>query len=106
MPRKVDFKALIAGTAPVVDPPAEIAPERPVVKIKPRRAATAEEKTGTTLKTRAHQLSVYLEPPVYNVLREIAHAEHAKLHGLIIEAIDLMLRKRGQPSVGQLLKER
>lgn len=101
-PPKLDFKALVAGTAPQIEAPAE--PTRPVVKFKPRRAAPPE-RAGGTLKERAHQMSVYLEAPVYEKLRDIAHTERVKLHGLMLEGIDLMLRKRGQPSVRQLLKE-
>lgn len=56
----------------------------------------ADIKGGGTLKERAHQLSVYLEMPVYEALRDVAHVEHAKLHALVLEGIDLVLRKRGQ----------
>jgi hypothetical protein len=112
--RNVDFKALIAGAVPAGPEPAEPAQlaetDRPVsgsrgnevVTLKPLRAAPVAGKG--TLKERAHQLSVYLETPVYNALREVAHAEHAKLHALVLEGIDLVLRKRGQPSIRQLMK--
>src|SRR5215217_7402361 len=42
-----------------------------------------------TLKERARQLSVYLEPPVYDQLRDLAYTERAKMHALMLEAVDL-----------------
>jgi hypothetical protein len=117
-PPKTDFKALIAGqVAPAMmsepePPPAPepVAPEpsapREVVSLKPRRAASVQKPVGEgTLKQRAHQLSLYLEAPVYDALREIAHVERIKLHTLILEGIDLVLKKRGAPSIKELTKK-
>ncbi len=110
-PPKIDFKALVAGNVPIAGPaPAELGEsDREVVTLKTRRPAAVEGFSkgagkGGTLKERAHQLSVYLETPVYDALRDLAHAEHAKLHALVLEGIDLLLRKRGQPSIRQLMK--
>ncbi|MEE7475302.1 ribbon-helix-helix domain-containing protein [Methylobacterium hispanicum] len=61
----------------------------------PRRAAA-------TLKERARQMSVYLEPPVYDQLRDIAHAERTKMHALMLEGLDLLFRQRGARSIAQL----
>jgi hypothetical protein len=47
------------------------------------------------LKERAHQLSLYLEPDVYEQLRTLAYVERRKMHPLIIEAITELLKKRG-----------
>jgi hypothetical protein len=111
---KTDFMALIAGevaptigsstdeTAKAEAPAATIEP-REVVTLAPRRAAPPKAGEGT-LKQRAHQLSVYLEAPVYDRLRDIAHDERTKLHPLILEAIDLLLKKRGAPSIKELIK--
>lgn len=57
------------------------------------------------LKDRTKQLSLYLEDPVYDQLREIAHAERKKMHQLIVESIDLLLKKKGSPSISELLKK-
>ena len=78
------------------------APE-PVITLKPR--AVPKKPAGNTLKERAHQLSVYLEAPVYDRLRDIAHEERTKLHPLILEAIDLLLKKRGAPSIRELIRK-
>jgi len=58
----------------------------------------------TTLRARSKQLSLYLEMPVYDQLREIAHVERVKMHQLVVESIDLLFRKRGQPPIKELMK--
>jgi hypothetical protein len=47
-------------------------------------------------------MSVYLEPPVYDQLRDLAHAERTKMHGLMLEALDLLFKQRGSRSIAQL----
>jgi hypothetical protein len=114
-PPKTDFKALIAGQiAPAVNPEtlplasveATTPPVTPgeVAALKQRRTLPVQKPAGT-LKQRAHQLSVYLEAPVYDALRDIAHAERTKLHPLILEGIDMVLKKRGSPSIKQLIEK-
>jgi hypothetical protein len=46
--------------------------------------------------------SLYLPEPVYEVLRKIAFEERLKIHDLVLEGIDLALRRRGYPSVENL----
>lgn len=55
-----------------------------------------------TLKERAKQLSVYLEPSVHDQLRDMAFAERTKIHPLMLEALDLLFKKRGALSIKQL----
>ena len=62
---------------------------------------SAAVRTGT-LKERAKQLSVYLEPPVYDQLRDLAYTERTKIHALMLEAVDLLFKNRGALSIGQL----
>lgn len=53
--------------------------------------------TGPEMKTRKkdmHQLSVYLEPSLYNRLRECAHVQRTKMHPIVVEGILLALAKR------------
>jgi len=40
------------------------------------------------------QLSVYLEPSLYNRLRECAHVQRTKMHPIVVEGILLALAKR------------
>jgi hypothetical protein len=103
MPPKTDFMALIQGeVAPAAKPEAQ--PE-PVVALRPPRSAPRRKPLSGTLKQRAHQLSVYLEPEVYERLRDIAHEERTKLHSLLLEAVDMLLKRRGQPSIKELIKK-
>ena len=55
-----------------------------------------------TLKERARQLSVYLEPAVYDQLRDIAYVERTKIHPLMLEALDLLFRNRGARPIREL----
>jgi hypothetical protein len=108
-PPKTNFMALIAGeVAPAARPeelealPAVAEPE-PVVTLKPRERAPAPKKRPG-IKERTHQFSLYIEPEVYDVLRSIAFEERIKLHALVTEGLDLVLRKRGSPSIRELIK--
>ena len=71
-----------------------------VVQLPPARPADANPRG--TLKERAKQLSVYLEPPVHDQLRDIAYTERTKIHQLMLEALDLLFKARGALSIAQL----
>ena len=116
---KTDFMALIAGeVAPAARPEEPAVADRivpvslpvsppelePVVPLKPReRAPAPKQRPG--IKERTHQFSLYIEPEVYDVLRSIAFEERIKLHALVTEGLDLVLRKRGSPSIRELIKK-
>ncbi|KQQ13093.1 hypothetical protein ASF53_12915 [Methylobacterium sp. Leaf123] len=68
-------------------------------------AASAAPARAGTLKERAKQMSVYLEPPVYDQLRDLAYAERTKMHALMLEALDLLFKQRGARSIEQVLGE-
>jgi hypothetical protein len=46
--------------------------------------------------------SLYLPEPVYEALRKIAFEERLKIHDVVLEGIDLALRRRGYPSIEAL----
>jgi hypothetical protein len=46
--------------------------------------------------------SLYLPEAVYEALRKIAFEERLKIHDVVLEGIDLALRRRGYPSVENL----
>jgi len=46
--------------------------------------------------------SLYLPEGVYEALRETAFKERCKIHDLVLQGIDLALRKRGYPPFEQL----
>ena len=99
-PLKTDFMALIAGEVVPAATPAE--PE-PIVTLKPR--VEPPKKPAAGIKQRCHQMSVYIEPPVYDRLRDIAHEERVRMHALFLEAVDLLLKKRGAPSIRELTRK-
>jgi hypothetical protein len=115
-PHKLDLKAIIAGTGeaaeaqptPVAVPAPEPAKPTVVAMAAPRRpdqVASPERGGKGTLKQRARQMSLYLEPAVYDQLRDLAFTERTKIHPLLIEALDLLFRKRGLKSTKQLEAE-
>ena len=98
-PHKVSLRSIVAAsvaapaiyevhTSPQVQPTNDSSPPAP-----------------KTLKQRAKQMSVYLEPEVYDQLRDIAHAERTKIHPLMLEALDMLFRQRGARSIRQLAAE-
>lgn len=108
-PPKLSLAAIVAAATPPERPSpvrggtglrsAEIVPLAPAIKAE----AKTEAARGTaTLKQRARQMSVYLEPPVYDQLRDLAYAERTKMHGLMLEALDLLFKQRGSRSIAQL----
>ncbi len=67
-----------------------------------RSAGPPRRDPSGTLKERARQLSVYLEPSAYDQLRELAHSERTKMHTLMLEALDRLFRDRGVRSMSEL----
>jgi len=52
------------------------------------------------------QQTVYLPLPVHEQLRKVAFEEHAKMHDLLIEGLDLVFTKRGLPGIAELTRNR
>lgn len=98
-PPKLSLASIVASAVP-----ASNRPGGEVVQLAPARAA--EPNSRGTLKERAKQLSVYLEPPVHDQLRDIAYSERTKIHQLMLEALDLLFQKRGALSINQLSQPR
>jgi hypothetical protein len=66
-----------------------------------RTGATSAARTPTERSSIVHS-SLYLPEPVYEALRQIAFDERVKIHDVVLEGIDLSLRRRGYPSVESL----
>src|SRR5918998_489578 len=90
-PPKLSLKSIVAATAPALQGD---------VKVIPLRGELAVGRG--TLKERSKQLSVYLEPAVYDQLRDIAYTERTKIHPLMLEALDLLFSIRGARSIREL----
>lgn len=104
---KPSLKDIASGAgfgAPEPSGPTPPAEPSQVVTLDPTRAPAVGKPGGQgTLKTRTRQLTVYLEPPVYDQLRDLAHTERAKMHGLILEALDFyFVKKKGLKSLADL----
>src|SRR3954462_9628145 len=76
-----------------------------VVQFAPALVSPGANPRGT-LKERAKQLSVYLEPAVHDQLRDIAYTERTKIHQLMLEGLDLLFKNRGARSIQQLMQGR
>ena len=91
-PLKHSLRAIIEASAP---------PRSNVVALDPGSEQPAPQRRAT-LKERARQLSVYLEPAVYDQLRDIAYVERTKIHPLMLEALDLLFKNRGARPICEL----
>ena len=102
-PPKPSLKSIIASSVAAPAPGPAVVPFQAAPPSSRRAvpAPTAPE-PKPTLKERAKQLSVYLEPAVYDQLRDIAYAERAKIHSLMLEGLDLLFRDRGARSIEDL----
>ncbi len=67
-----------------------------------RTAQKYPQATGGPPRSAIVHSSLYLPEPVYEALREIAFKERLKMHDLVMEGIDAVLRKRGYPAVESL----
>ncbi len=93
-PPKPSLKAIVAEAIPT-------AQEAKVLQFRPEAASPGAGGRGT-LKERSKQLSVYLDPAVYDQLRDIAYTERTKIHPLMLEALDLLFGNRGARSIREL----
>jgi hypothetical protein len=69
-------------------------------------SAAPKEPAGRRPRPGIVHSSLYLPAPVYEALREAAFKERCKIHDLVMQGIDLALRKRGYPSVDDLKANR
>lgn len=109
-PPKLDLASIVASAGPAGG--ARKGGARSAARANPPTGAeivrldvSAPAARAATLKERAKQMSVYLEPPVYDQLRDLAYAERTKMHALMLEALDLLFKQRGARSIEQVLGE-
>lgn len=112
-PEPIQQLVVESETSTAPEPQAQPAPKAPsrVVALDTGRQVTraAAPKTKEAgkgrLVDRTKQVAVYLEPPVHDQLRELAFHERGSIHGLILEGLDLLLKKRGLKSIAQLTRD-
>ncbi|MCJ2048506.1 ribbon-helix-helix domain-containing protein [Methylobacterium sp. J-070] len=97
-PPKLSLAAIVASA----NPPDRLSSRPQGAEIVSLALAPPAPKPAATLKQRARQMSVYLEPPVYDQLRDLAYAERTKMHALMLEGLDLLFKQRGARSIAQL----
>jgi hypothetical protein len=68
----------------------------------PRHAGAAGADRKQTERPSIVHTSLYLPEPVYEALRKIAFEERVKIHDVVLEGIDLALRRRGYASIDGL----
>lgn len=95
-PHKLSLKSIVAASVS-----STVEPEAPVVPLD-ARVSNENTRPRATLKERAKQLSVYLEPAVHDQLRDLAYTERTKIHSLMLEALDMLFKQRGAQSIKQL----
>lgn len=105
-PPKLNLASIVAAATPGTAAKSGPKPAGAEIVQLDRPGAAPAPARGATLKERAKQMSVYLEPPVYDQLRDLAFAERTKMHALMLEALDLLFRQRGARSIEQILGER
>ena len=93
-----DLRSIVAASA---RPQEQVVPIRPAVPVE----EPSPRKSSRTLKERAKQLSVYLEPAVYDQLRDLAYSERTKIHSLMLEGLDLLFRERGARTIADLERQ-
>jgi hypothetical protein len=98
-PPKLSLKSIVAASVPISTRTDAGTTSFPAPTARP----AARQRT---LKERAKQLSVYLEPPVYDQLRDLGYTERTKIHALMLEAVDLLFKHRGALSIRQLTAPR
>lgn len=54
---------------------------------------------------RVRRQTAYLPSPVHEQLRRLAFEERAKMHDYLIEGLDLVFKKRGLPSMAELMAQ-
>jgi hypothetical protein len=68
----------------------------------PRHAGVTGAARKKTERPTIVHTSLYLPEPVYEALRKIAFEERLKIHDVVLEGIDLALRRRGYASIESL----
>jgi hypothetical protein len=68
----------------------------------PRHAGATGAARKQTERPSIVHTSLYLPEPVYEALRKIAFEERVKIHDVVLEGIDIALRRRGYASIESL----
>lgn len=92
-PASAEIVQLVPQPEPQATPPAE---PQPAPQAEPQAAAPRPAAKRARPSRDVQHTSIYIPLPAYNRLREIAFVEHpTKIHDLIMEGIDRVIKSRG-----------
>lgn len=90
----------------LAEPEAGSATVHALVQEAPAIATVAQDEAPPSANGKPYKrVGLYLDPTVKREIDTIAFTHERKPHDLYLEAIDLLLRKYGRPSIKQLAKE-
>ena len=67
-----------------------------------RRGSAAAKPAGRWPRADIKHTSVYLPEAAYEALRQVAFDERRKIHDLLMEGVELALKKRGHPTLADM----
>ena len=66
------------------------------------KESAAAKPAGRWTRPDVKHTSVYLPEAAYEALRQIAFDERCKIHDLLMEGVELALKKRGYPAIADM----
>jgi hypothetical protein len=69
---------------------------------KRRRSPAAAKPASRWTRPDIKHTSVYLPEAAYEALRQVAFEERRKIHDLLMEGVELALKKRGYPAIAEM----
>jgi hypothetical protein len=66
------------------------------------KESPAAKPTGRWTRPDIKHTSVYLPVAAYEALRQVAFDERRKIHDLLMEGVELALKKRGYPALAEM----
>ena len=70
------------------------------------RGGAAAKPAGRRPRSDIKHTSVYLPEAAYEALRQVAFDERCKIHDLLMEGVELALKKRGYPALADMKAKR
>jgi hypothetical protein len=66
------------------------------------QGSASAKPTGRWSRPDIKHTSVYLPEAAYEALRQVAFDERCKIHDLLMEGVELALKKRGYPTIAEM----
>ena len=99
-------KGRVSLAGMLAEPQAEIATIHTLVQGNAAPAPSVQDEAPVSASGKPYKrVGLYLDPTVKREIDTIAFTHERKPHDLYLEAVDLLLKKYGRPSIKQLAKE-